>query len=81
MTFMRRFLPGLLLATLPGALAAQAVHGSGYTMVLTIDSGSRFYSTSNSSTLITPRSSLVASLAVHLRRMIAAEADREPVAD
>ena len=81
MALIRRLLPGLLLATLPGALAAQAAHGSGYTMVLTIDSGSRFYSTSNSSTPITPRSSLVASLAVHLPRMTAAEADREPVTD
>jgi len=39
MALIRRLLPGLLLATLPGALAAQAAHGSGYTMVMTIDSG------------------------------------------
>ena len=39
MTLIRRFLPGLLLATLPGALAAQDAHGVAYSAAIVIDSG------------------------------------------
>jgi hypothetical protein len=39
MTFIRRLLPGLLLATLPGALAAQDAHGLAYSAAIVIDSG------------------------------------------
>jgi hypothetical protein len=36
---MRRLLPGLLLATLPSALAAQDAHGLAYSAAFVIDSG------------------------------------------
>ncbi len=41
MALIRHLLSGLLLATLPGALAAQPAHGAGYTMLMTTDSGGR----------------------------------------
>jgi hypothetical protein len=39
MALIRRLLPGLVLATLPGALAAQDAHGLAYSAAVVIDSG------------------------------------------